>query len=165
MITCPFKFPNFLKERAVSSRMMLLDLMRGWGTALRVLVLLLLHPSWTTNWSLQVLSYYLQRCLILATISSAITFLYLYLASLSKNRNLLHDSVTPLSELEAIELLKTSFASATERDIYTVSLGSFMCTLISFFFFFICHNFKQDMLLHSSWGSCWCLFLLFFWNC
>lgn len=31
------------------------------------------------------------------------------------------DAVTPLSELEAIDLVNTCFASATERDIYTVS--------------------------------------------
>lgn len=33
----------------------------------------------------------------------------------------LQDAVTPLSESEAIDLVKTCFASATERDIYTVS--------------------------------------------
>ena len=33
----------------------------------------------------------------------------------------MQDAVTPLSEPEAIDLVKTCFASATERDIYTVS--------------------------------------------
>ena len=33
------------------------------------------------------------------------------------------DAVTPLSEAEAVDLVKTVFASATERDIYTVSLS------------------------------------------
>lgn len=33
----------------------------------------------------------------------------------------MQDAVTPLSELEAVDLVKTVFASATERDIYTVS--------------------------------------------
>lgn len=33
----------------------------------------------------------------------------------------MQDAVTPLSEAEAIDLVKTVFASATERDIYTVS--------------------------------------------
>lgn len=33
----------------------------------------------------------------------------------------MQDAVTPLSEVEAIDLVKTCFASATERDIYTVS--------------------------------------------
>lgn len=42
------------------------------------------------------------------------------LAYLNEHR-LLQDAVTPLSELEAIDLVKTCFASATERDIYTVS--------------------------------------------
>ena len=36
--------------------------------------------------------------------------------------DILQDAVTPLSEAEAIDLVKTVFASATERDIYTVSL-------------------------------------------
>lgn len=43
------------------------------------------------------------------------------------NNKLIHliseqDAVTPLSESEAIDLVKTCFASATERDIFTVSL-------------------------------------------
>lgn len=33
----------------------------------------------------------------------------------------MQDAVTPLSESEAIDLVKDVFASATERDIYTVS--------------------------------------------
>lgn len=36
----------------------------------------------------------------------------------------LQDAVTPLSESEAVDLVKTVFASATERDIYTVSYCS-----------------------------------------
>ncbi|KAL2514974.1 Proteasome subunit beta type-1 [Forsythia ovata] len=56
----------------------------------KVLVLHSSHPFWTTNSSLQALSCYLRRM-----------------------------QVTPLSEAEAIDLVKTCFASATERDIYT----------------------------------------------
>lgn len=43
----------------------------------------------------------------------------------------MQDAVTPLSETEAIDLVKTCFASATERDIYTVSfcLCSFLPAL------------------------------------
>ncbi|KAF5744320.1 hypothetical protein HS088_TW08G00921 [Tripterygium wilfordii] len=41
------------------------------------------------------------------------------------------DAVTPLSEAEAVDLVKTVFASATERDIYTVSLFSFVSCLYS----------------------------------
>lgn len=36
----------------------------------------------------------------------------------------MQDAVTPLCESEAIDLVKTVFASATERDIYTVSFFS-----------------------------------------
>jgi len=39
--------------------------------------------------------------------------------------DLLQDAVTPLSEAEAVDLVKTVFASATERDIYTVSLFTY----------------------------------------
>ena len=54
-------FFAILKERAASSHMMLLVLMRGWDTVPKVLVP---HSSclfWTTNWSLLALSYYLHR--------------------------------------------------------------------------------------------------------
>jgi 20S proteasome subunit beta 6 len=36
------------------------------------------------------------------------------------------DAVTPLSESEAVDLVKDVFASATERDIYTVCLLEFI---------------------------------------
>jgi hypothetical protein len=36
------------------------------------------------------------------------------------------DAVTPLSEREAVDLVKDVFASATERDIYTVIFLSFI---------------------------------------
>ena len=35
----------------------------------------------------------------------------------------LQDAVTPLMEAEAVDLVKTVFASASERDIYTVSVS------------------------------------------
>ena len=41
----------------------------------------------------------------------------------------MQDAVTPLSEPEAIDLVKTCFASATERDIYTVSFYA-TCSLL-----------------------------------
>lgn len=34
---------------------------------------------------------------------------------------ILQDAVTPLTEAEAIDVVKDVFASATERDIYTVN--------------------------------------------
>lgn len=40
------------------------------------------------------------------------------------------DSATPLSEAEAIDLVKTVFASATERDIYTVIFFHYLYTII-----------------------------------
>jgi hypothetical protein len=39
---------------------------------------------------------------------------------------LVQDAVTPLSESDAVDLVKDVFASATERDIYTVCC--FSCT-------------------------------------
>ena len=63
-------FFAILKERAASSHMMLLVLMRGWDTVPKVLVP---HSSclfWTTSWSLLALSYYLHR--------SVFGFIYLW---------------------------------------------------------------------------------------
>lgn len=50
--------------------------------------------------------------------------------------DILQDAVTPLSELEAIDLVKTCFASATERDIYTVSESSILSIRRSYLLFF-----------------------------
>jgi 20S proteasome subunit beta 6 len=38
----------------------------------------------------------------------------------SNSMLIIQDAVTPLSESEAVDLVKDVFASATERDIYTV---------------------------------------------
>jgi 20S proteasome subunit beta 6 len=47
---------------------------------------------------------------------------------LCKKLVILQDAVTPLTEAEAIDVVKDVFASATERDIYTV----YFCFLFSF---------------------------------
>lgn len=46
--------------------------------------------------------------------------------SISQSNYYEQDSSTPLSEAEAIDLVKTVFASATERDIYTVILFHYL---------------------------------------
>lgn len=47
----------------------------------------------------------------------------------------MQDAVTPLSESEAVDLVKDVFASATERDIYTVSSVSTSAKIAHLFLF------------------------------
>ena len=49
----------------------------------------------------------------------------------------MQDAVTPLSETEAIDLVKTAFASAAERDIMTVSSCMLFFNNVSFGSFWI----------------------------
>ena len=58
----------------------------------------------------------------------------------------MQDAVTPLSETEAIDLVKTCFASATERDIYTVSLSNFYLSFV--IVLYKCRNFDV------GWKQC-----------
>lgn len=111
--------------------MMLLVPMRGLDIVPKVLVPHSLCLSWITNWSLPVLS----CCLLWYAIISDYYFtqllhpiglLYTIFIYLPVTTYDMQDAVTPLSEGEAIDLVKTVFASATERDIYTVSFWSFL---------------------------------------
>lgn len=123
--------------------------MRGLVTVLKVLVLRWSCLSWITSWSLLAHCCYLPRFGIYFTgmTSLEIMFKVWYLIKIPL---LAQDAVTPLSENEAIDLVKTCFASATERDIYTVSLFvSLLSPCFSIFYVWCSKKYSHKIITKS----------------